>query len=108
MAGEPEAAADSFLGPCRCGRDHFAGHEPSFCGDLVDDRERFGDALGTVDHDRDRWDMAAELEELVAVGRVVSVEPPDAADGGRSGDVGGSESPDESAVKWLAVILGAL
>ena len=37
-----------------------------------------------VDHDRDGGDVPAELEQPVAVRRVVAVEAPDAALGGRA------------------------
>ena len=58
---------------------HLAGHESVLGGELVDDLERASGPLGGVDEDRDDRHVAAQLEEAVAVRRVLAVEAPDAA-----------------------------
>ena len=61
---------------------------------------------GAVDHDRDGGHVPAQLEDPVAVRRVVAVEPPDPAERGRAAHPGGAKPPDEGTVQRLASVLG--
>jgi hypothetical protein len=88
VAGEPGAAALAVAGTGPHGGDDLAGDEPLFAGQLVDDRKRRGDPLRGVDDDRDRGDVAAQLQQPVAVRRVVAVEAPKAALGGGAAEPG--------------------
>jgi len=76
-----------------------AGHQALFPGQLVDDGERHRDPLRGVDHDRDGRDVPAKLQQPVPVRRVVTVEAPDAALGGRAADPRGAQPPDDR--RWI-------
>ena len=56
--------------------------------ELVDDLKRPGSPLGGVDRDRAHGYMTANLQELVAVRRVVAVKAPDATQAGGAGSAG--------------------
>ena len=77
-------------------------------GELIDDGEGGGDALGRVDDDRERRDVPAELQQTVAVRRVVAVETPDAPLRGRTAEPGTAQPLDDCAVHRLAVVQGRL
>src|ERR1700735_4978836 len=79
VSGEPGSAPLAVARAGPHGGDGLTGDEPAFAGELVDDRERRGDAFRGIDDDRDRGNMTAQLQEAVAVWRVVAVEAPDAA-----------------------------
>src|ERR1700689_2666201 len=102
----PPALAPPGTGPH--GRDDLAGDEPAFTGELVDDRERRGDPVRRVDDDRDGGDVTAELQQPVAVWRVVAVEPPDAALGGGAAEPGRAQPADDGPVDRLPVVLDRL
>src|ERR1700681_3968284 len=75
----PLAAVDRH----HCGH-QLAGDQSVPTGEGVDDVEARGDALGAVDDDRGHWNVASELNHLVAVRIMVTVKSPDAAQHGRA------------------------
>lgn len=87
--------------------DVFTGDQAPFGGELVDDAERGGDAPWSVEHRRHRWDVAAELYEvLVTVRDMPAVVPPDARLSRRTADPGGQQAANEDAVDRLAIVPG--
>src|SRR5690348_5718172 len=56
---EPAALALPFAERRHCGH-HLAGDEPRLVGEIIDDPERLGDALGGIDEDRHHRHVAAE------------------------------------------------
>src|SRR5690242_5261706 len=82
--------------------------EPALAGELVDHRERGGDPLRGVDGDRHGGDVAAPLDQPVAVREMVAVEAPDAAQGGGAADPGRTEPAHDGPVNRMAVALGCL
>jgi hypothetical protein len=105
VGGEPGAAALAVAGAGPQGGDGLAGDQPAFAGELVDDRERGGNPFRGVDDDRDGGDMAAQLQETVAVRRVVAVKAPDAALGGGAAEPGRAQPADDGTVDRLPVVL---
>jgi hypothetical protein len=108
VSGEPCAAALAVAGAGPQGGDSLAGDQPVFAGELVYDRKRSGNPLPGVDHDRDGGDMAAQLQEAVAVRRVVAVKAPDAALGGGAAEPGRAQPADDGPVDRLPVVQGRL
>src|SRR5690348_10383356 len=127
MAKAPSCSALSSRGPARSladfhterrafppwltarhGGDVLDGDEPALAGELVDHRERGGDPLRGVDDDRHGGDVAAPLEQPVAVREMVAVETPDAALGGGAADPGRTKPAHDGPVNRVAVALGRL
>ena len=80
MPGEAEPATlTPPLGERRHRRHHLTRYQPGLVGELIHDLERSCDPLGSVDDDRHHRDVAAKLEQPIAVRRVVAVEPPNSA-----------------------------
>src|SRR5262249_5248959 len=94
------AAVDRY----ECGY-QLAGDQSVPIGDAVDDVEARGDALRAVDDDRGHRHLAGELNHLVAVGFVVAVKSPYAAQDGRTTRCIGVEQPlDDGAVNRHTVV----
>ena len=53
-------------------RHDLAGDEPALLRERIDDLERLGDRVGAIDHDRHHRHVPGELQEPVAVGRVIA------------------------------------
>src|SRR5580704_9390027 len=105
VGGEPGSAALAAPGAGPHGGDDLAGDEPAFTGELVDDRKRRGDPVRAVDDDRHGGDVPAQLQQPVAVRRVVAVETPDAALGGGAAEPGRAQTADDGPVDRLPVVL---
>ena len=108
VRGQPRATPAPVTRGGAQGGDGLAGDEPVLAGELVDDGEGGGDPLRGVDHDGHHGHMAAQLQDAVAVRRVVAVEPPDPAQGGGTADPRGAQPPDHGAMHRLAAVLGRL
>src|SRR5919204_212538 len=102
MAGEAEAAAALGADGGGAGGDHLRGHQAALARELVDDLERLEDAFGGVDDDGHDRHPPAELEQSVAVGCVIAVEAPDAAQDGCAAGTGLPQPAHELGVNWMA------
>src|SRR4051794_4997390 len=88
------------------GGDHLACDKSGLAGELVDDGEPSADAVGRVDDDAHDRHATAQLPEGVAVGRMVAVVAPDAAQARGAGCAGPPQFPDEPAVGRVSVVVG--